>query len=489
MRNSPAGAVLVLLLIVCGSLPARGQAEYRVQRLPGKSPRLAVSARLPVQGQTLEMDTTRPGDIPELDAQGWPALVRDLRISDERGRAVAATPAGPSGWKLDRPRTGWLSVRYEVDYSALASRGWPAPRESAFADAENLVIAGRSLFITTPGEGERRVTFTLPRGWRAVTPWNRRPGGGAFAVASAPDLVENLFVLTRAAPDEMTAGNFRLRVAAMGHWRPARPEIRRTLGPLIQRFVRLMAFEGHESYLVVLLPMADRGGEAFRHSFALTVETPPSRANRSDWGNTIGHEIFHFWNGWRLRGADYATSQWFQEGFTEYVANVSMAGAGLIDRDELLRKLSDHVRNYRRLTTALEAGGTRKGPPLYSGGALVAFSWDVLIRDATRGQRDLGDFLRALWRRTDGGRRPWEWSDLQTALEATAPRDWNAFHRVHIQGSVPLPLPDILPLAGLRLTQDGDGSPRVESDPAAPAPARALWQALAGGTDASHRRN
>jgi predicted metalloprotease with PDZ domain len=279
----------------------------------------------------------------------------------------------------------------------------------------------------------------------------------------------------------MTAGRFRLLVVSMGHWQPVRAEVRQTLGALVQHFVRLMEFEESESYLVVLLPVVDRGGEAFRRSFALTVDTPPSRADRFRWGNTIGHEIFHFWNGWRLRGADYGTSQWFQEGFTEYVANVSMAEAGLISPDDLRRKLAEHVRNYRKLTTSLEGGGSRKGPPLYSGGALVAFSWDVLIRDASQGKRDLGDFLRALWRQTEGGQRAYEWRDLQAALDATAPRDWNAFHRAHIQGTDPLPLNEVFPRAGLLLTQAEDGSPLVELDPAAPAPARSLWQALATG--------
>jgi predicted metalloprotease with PDZ domain len=457
-------------------------AEYLVRMLPGAVPKLAVTASLPIRGQALAMETTRPGDIPELDAQGWPALVKNLRVADERGRPVGFTLADKSGWRLDRELAGRLVVRYEVDYSALAARGWPAPRESAFADAHNLVIVGRSLFLTTPEVGASQVRFSLPQGWRAVTPWEPRPGAAdAFAARSAQDLVENLVVLTRSAPDEVTAGRFRLLVASMGHWQPVRAEVRETLGALVQRFVRLMEFKERESYLVVLLPVVDSGGEAFRRSFALTVDTPPSPANRSQWGNTIGHEIFHFWNGWRLRGADYATSQWFQEGFTEYVANVSMAGAGLIGPDDLRRKLAEHVRNSRRLTTSLEGGGTHKGPPLYSGGALVAFSWDVLIRDASHGKRDLGDFLRALWRQTDGGRRTYEWRDIQAALNATVARDWDAFHRAHIQGTEPLPLNEILPLAGLRLAQAEDGFPLVELDPAAPPSARSLWRALAEG--------
>jgi len=72
-------------------------AEYVVRMLPGAIPKLAVTASLPIHGQALAMETTRPGDIPELDAQGWPALVKNLRVSDERGRPVGVTLADKSG--------------------------------------------------------------------------------------------------------------------------------------------------------------------------------------------------------------------------------------------------------------------------------------------------------------------------------------------------------------------------------------------------------
>jgi hypothetical protein len=68
---------------------------------------------------------------------------------------------------------------------------------------------------------------------------------------------------------------------------------------------------------------------------------------------------------------------------------------------------------------------------------------------------------------------------------AAAARDWDAFHRAHIQGTDPLSLNEILPLTGLRLAQVEDGSPLVELDPAAPAPARSLWRALATGRQAA----
>ncbi|HWN42908.1 MAG TPA: hypothetical protein VNW71_11840 [Thermoanaerobaculia bacterium] len=465
------------LLVVAALLAAQpaagepGPAKYDVRLLRVEPPRLAVSATLPIDGQALEMGTSRPADVPEIDAAGWPGLVANLRVSDAAGGSLKLTSAGAAGWLLEKPHSGPLKVEYEVDYQPLAARGWPAPREAAFADADHLVILGRSLFITTRESGSVAVAFDLPKGWQPVVPW--KPGTSA----SSQDLTENLLVFTRSEPEVMTAGGFRLLVTAMGHWQAVRPDVRAVLGPVIRHFVKVMGYDEQESYSVVLLPILDRGGEAFRHSFAMSLDVPPSSANRSDWGNTIAHEVFHYWNGSRLRGADYATSQWFQEGFTEYVANVSMA-VGMADPDGFRKKLSDHVANYRKLATTLEGGGTRKGPPLYSAGALVAFSWDVMIRDATGGKRNLGDFLRELWRRTDRGQRPYEWSDIQAALEATAPLDWQSFHTAHIRGDKPLPLAEIFARAGLRVGQAEDGTARVELDPAASTSAASLWKGL-----------
>ena len=61
------------------------------------------------------------------------------------------------------------------------------------------------------------------------------------------------------------------------------------LGVALQRLVRLIGFDGHADYLVVLLPQIEHGGESFRASFALTLDAAPSRDNLDDWGNTIAH--------------------------------------------------------------------------------------------------------------------------------------------------------------------------------------------------------
>ena len=466
----PAGASL---------LPGISASTYQVRLLGVTPPKLLVTASLWVEGRALMMDETRPANTEALAMKGWPALVSNLSVTDVHGGALEVEAAGVAGWLLPEPRSGRVLLQYEVDYSTLAAQGWPAPRESGLTDEDHVVLHGRSMFITTDAMGPSTVSFTMPSGWLPVTPWEPRAGTTSdFEAGSSGDLVENLLVFTRDRPDQITAGGFRLLVAPMGHWQQAGAEVHRVLGAVIPRVVDLMGDGGHGRYLVVLLPTRESGGESYRRSFALTLEEAPARANSAIWGNLIAHEVMHRWNGWQLRGAEYAASQWFQEGFTEYAANVSMAAAGLLSPEEFLDKLSVHVGNSRRLETTLEAPGTHKGPPLYSGGALVAFLWDVKIRAATAGQRNLWSFMGALWEQTGRGRRPYDWPALRAALTTTADLDWEGFHRSHIRGNAPLPLDETLALAGLRLGQGPDGTPRIEVAPGAADSALALGRGL-----------
>lgn len=458
-------------------------AAYSVRFAGPASDRLIVSATLPSDGERLSMAESWPGNVPEIASAGWPGLVRNLSVVDPGGQEVRVTGAGPGGWTLERPVRGLLSLEYEVDYAPLRVRGWPAAREAAFADEVHTTLIGRSVFITTPSQRVSRVHFDLPPGWHPVLPWPEVRGVRSTAtVDTTDDLTENLVAFTRAAPMAVSAGGFRLRVVACGHWAAARAEVRRVVGAVLPRLVATAGSTGRGNYVLVLLPLAETGGESFRSSFAMTTEASASRANAGSWGNLIAHEVFHYWNGWRLRGADYPSSQWFQEGFTEYAANLAMVSSRLDGPAEFHARLAGHVTNYRKLATPLDAPGTHKGPPLYSGGALVAFVWDTMIREATRGRRGLDDVIRGVMRDTGGGARPYGWPDIQAALERVAPGDWQTFERRYIHGRESLPLAEALARVGLRMTEEADGAITVEADPGAPPAARALRRKLERGS-------
>lgn len=487
MAKANCACALILAWLACACMPAieqePGQAALplesnyviRVARLHPL--RLDISATLPDPGEQLAMSTTRPGGIPALDAGGWPALVSRLRALDARGGEIGLLSLGEEGWKLARAAGGPLTLRYAIDYAPLSALGWPAANESGYADDANIVLAGRSLFITSARQGNSRVVLEAPQGWHEAAPWPRaRDGKLGFEAASTDDLLDNLFVFARQRPETIEADGFVVTMAALGHWRSARDEVRAVVGPIARQYARLLPLQDASPYLMVLMPQSARGGESFRNSFAMTVDEAPTRANRARWGNTLAHELFHYWNGWRLRGKDYAATQWFQEGFTEYVANRAMLAAGLTTPDEFLQKLSTHVANYRRLESTLEAPGTRKGPPLYSGGALTALCWDLRILEESHGRRRLDDMLATLWQHTHQGAREYDWRDIHAALAATQAHDWAMFHQRYIAGREPLPVAPALARAGLRLVEadQAGGAPQILRDPGASLEARRL---------------
>jgi len=164
-------------------------------------------------------------------------------------------------------------------------------------------------------------------------------------------------------------------------------------------------------------------------------------------------------------------------GKSTIAANLALVSAGLTTPEQFNAKLASHVTNYRKLQTPLDAPGTHKGPPLYGGGALVAFTWDTMIHESTQNARGLGDVMRALLRDT---KKPYAWSDIEAALTSVAPGDWEGFHRRYISGTEPLPLSEALARVGLVLSQSGDGSARVTPDPAAPEAAKARRRAMTG---------
>jgi len=464
-----------------GEAPAPTVARYHVTLVSVAPPKFSVRADLPIGGAALAMAGSYPAELPEMAAKGWPALISNLKAVDPAGKPIELTSAAAAGWKLPRSYEGRVTLSYDVDFSLFAAKNWSSPLESAFADAKHVVVSGRGLFVITGRIGSAEVDFDVRRPWRPVMPWNRRSSSGQrYLARSAEDLTDNMLVFSTVDPDVVKAAGFTLQITAMGEWEPLRASIRRILGTVIAREVSLMQYTDRETYNVVLLPIVDQGGEAYRQSFAYCFEHP-SEDNRAKWANTLAHEIFHYWNYARLRGVDYASTQWFQEGFTEYVANVILVSGKIVEPEVFLAKLGEHVRNYRKLATTLEAIGTHKGPPLYSAGALVAFAWDVMIREASGGRRNLGDFFRNLWRKTMGGSRAYAWADIGGALAATADADWEGYYQAHIKGHDPLPLDKVFAEAGLRLSKDAAGAEVVAFDPAASPRAKALWLALTGG--------
>ena len=389
-------------------------ATYAVRLLAvTPAPRFAVRAELRGVGDTLRMATTRPGDAPEILRQGWPALVSGLRVSTPAGGAVAATSAGAAGWVLG-PHTGTLRLEYEVDYALLARQEWPAPREAAYADGRGVLLIGRSLFAGLPSSAPVRVAFEVPDGWHVSAPWPR--SGAGFTVAGFDALTANLLAFTRQPPRTATVGDLTVSVVSFGAWRGREDQVLEVLRASAASFTSLFGEGAPHTYLAAFLEGGELAGEAFLDSYAMHADPAVPRV---PWARIVAHELFHYWNGQRLRGADYTASQWFQEGISEYYALLASVRNGFLNEAELLAQLSERLHAGGELAASLAASGNRKNAAFYGRATITAMLLDLELRAYSGGERSLDDVLRALWRDFGSGGRSYALADAYAAVAAT----------------------------------------------------------------------
>src|SRR5262249_1978261 len=151
------------------------------------------------------------------------------------------------------------------------------------------------------------------------------------------------------------------------------------------------------------------------------------------WGNTQGHELFHFWCGQQISGAQSDQSQWFQEGFTEYYANLALIRGHMISEDLFVKKMENMLGKYLYFRAVpqfanvwIRDSGTRKTTyrfGVYNGGWAVAFGLEMTIRKATGGRKTLDDFMRAMFDRFGSTHQKFSYEEMIATASEVAGTD------------------------------------------------------------------
>lgn len=216
---------------------------------------------------------------------------------------------------------------------------------------------------------------------------------------------------------------------------------------------------------------------------------PPEPARAVVWANTLVHELFHVSTD-QLVAADQSTVEWFNEGFTEYMASRTLARLGAITQAEWRQKLAfylsrgESTRIWDRERPTLTAAGAAKGRNwrwIYGGGATLAAHLDIMLRVDSDGRVSLDDVFRVLHRRFGVTGTPYTGADVAAAVAEVSGRDWSAFFATYVDAPAPpLPLPEALERLGLRTNQFADEF-YVEPVADPTAAQRALRRAVSGG--------
>jgi predicted metalloprotease with PDZ domain len=450
-----------------------------------------VEARIPTGGRPaleLMMPVWTPGSYV---VREFSRNVEALAAAGSPGEALPIRKSAKNRWRIETGGRPWITVRYRVYGHEMSVR-------TNFIDASFALLNGAATFLTPVGELGRphEVEVVPPAAWKSViTPL---PGlsGGSGHTFRAPDfdtLVDSPIYAGNPEVHEFeVAGKKHLLVdeGGEGVWNGARAAA--DLERLVREEIAFWGFAPYPRYIFYNLLTEEGGGLEHKDSTVLMSSRyrARTREGRIDWLGLAGHEMFHAWNVKRLRPVElgpfdyehevYTESLWVAEGLTSYYDDLLIARAGLMRRDDYLKRLSKQI-------DALEAGPGRLVQPLatasydawikyyrrdenfantgvsyYTKGAIVGFLLDAEIRRATHGKKSLDDAMRLAYQRFSGehGYTP---EALRKTFEEVAGTDLGPFLSQAVETAQELDYRPALDWFGLRFTDYKDEKDEKEA--------------------------
>lgn len=436
----------------------------------------SLAVELDVAGRRIFMNPFGADDRP----RGWVTFVRSLEARGADGRTLTVTPQEDASWLVDAEEGERISLRYDVDL-AFTREPWSAGNEQAGQfTGEALYLVARPLIIMAEPDGPAEIEFRGDANWRVSAPWTPVAGSARrFMAATRTELVQNSFVIGRHPEIRANQGAFTIILALPGSSQDVGTHVAPVLNAALADYLEMFPGTPPRNFLMTFFRAPQEDGEAFSGSAAFTVSGPIPESDPLIWGNFIAHETMHYWNGQSIRSAERARTQWFSEGFTEYLANAALARGDVISDARWIRKAESHLSMYLLFRNApawsgvtLSIAGQNKSanrPGVYNGGWVVALCLDGEIRTRTRDRRSLRDLMRLMYERFGLTGVTYRADDLYQAASEIAGADMSAFFARYVDGDETLPVQECLSRFGLSATlKPYAGEAYIERDRRAP---------------------
>lgn len=414
----------------------------------------------------------------------FPRNVMQMEAADGAWRPLPFRKTDKNTWLVDAPADGVLRARWVVNADELTVR-------TSHVDATHAYVNGASVFLYVEGrQGEPvEVAVEPPARWRVTTALVEA-GENVFRAADYDELVDSPMEIGTHALVEWGVDGVPHRYAVWGRGNadPRRLAADTTLIVLAER--ELFGGELPYPHFTFILHLASGGGGLeHRNSTSLLVDRWGFRGQAYE--NVLGlvaHELFHAWNGKRLRPAvlgpfdytreAYTRELWVVEGFTTYYTDLVLRRAGLISPMRYLEKLAEQITRFAQLpgraVQALEdasfdtwikfyrpdANTPNATISYYQKGALVALLLDMEIRARTGNARSLDDVLRLLWERWGARDVGFPEGTVEAVAAEVAGADLADRFDVWLRSTRELDYTGLLDTAGLVLTTPRDARER-----------------------------
>ena len=303
------------------------------------------------------------------------------------------------------------------------------------------------------------VDFDLPQSWMAHS---ASSGDGQSFSVEDPDNA-TFFVGEGIRTISKNVDGMELNMFVSGKWPFVDSKAFDTAARALRNYSSLTRYKLNNKCVVMIAPVAFSSSMTTwraetRGSSVILAIDPAARF--PTWLGQLGviftHEVFHLWvpNSLRLRG-DY---DWFFEGFTLYEALLTAIDLKLIDFHEFLSTLARVYDSYlsytdgQSLIDAAERRWTSSSSLVYDKGMLVAFVYDLFLRQSSQQRLNLSAIYPRLFAELAG--KPVDANKaIMDLLNSTA--GTNEFTKTYVESKVPLDLTSVLSGFGFELNSSG----------------------------------
>jgi len=399
---------LALLAALC-LLPGATRAETLTARVSVVS---AAPARVRVEGEREKPLRAWSFRNVYANVVGLGERIENLKLFDG-GREVGVRRLAPGEYEAAAPAARFV---YEMKLDAPLFEG-DAAHVSWLTTERGFLMLG-DLLPLAGGEqtSGARVSLSLPERW-GVASSAKAGAGGVFELADFEPAV--FFVGQNLRERRGRVGAMEFLFVTAGEWAFSDEEVADAATRILKEHAETFGGAARDTVMLALSPFpraagADRwSAETRGATVTLLAGRSPSRtAALAQLSFPLAHELFHLWvpNALGLAGS----YDWFYEGFTLYQALAAAVRLELLTFQDYLNAVgrafdaykSSQGREGLSLLKASERRWTLPPALVYNKGMLVAFLYDLTLRQQTKNRRALTDVYRELFRLARASQSP-----------------------------------------------------------------------------------
>jgi len=261
-----------------------------------------------------------------------------------------------------------------------------------------------------------RVKISPPEGWKIATTETRRE-----EFYDLEDLSRAIFLVSRFRERAVKIGEMNLRSAIAGTWNFNDDDVFKLVEAIAREQAELIQSREAGDFLVTLAPypqpITGLGSSAVTigHTVVLMLNQSNDAARTlAHYGRHLAHEMFHFYlpNAFQIR----ENFDWFWEGFTRYIALITLTRLHLVAFQEYLDLIAAEYESYGLNPLKTEVSLLDASPKKFSGaanynlvyrkGMLVAALYDLELRWRSKGKSSLSVVMRSLYSNYARGNQP-----------------------------------------------------------------------------------